>query len=88
MYISRLVKTRSPHSGLLINCNPGSSISLAATLYFPSSPSSSFHLFPYSLSHLNLLSIHLGGSATTPSHIQSGPSVTIPSVQEPKLSCQ
>jgi hypothetical protein len=94
MYISRLVKTRSPHSGLLqslfgfITRHPVSLVPLPSDLNFSSS---SFH--PFSLSsrlsslfHLSL--VYIGGSASTPSHIQKGPSVTIPSVRRPKLSHQ
>jgi hypothetical protein len=94
MYISRLVKTRSPHSGLLQSLSgfyilhPVSLVSLPSYLNLSSS---SFH--PSSLSthlsalfHLSL--VYLGGSASTPSHIQRGPSVTIPSVRGPKLSHQ
>jgi hypothetical protein len=71
MYISRLVKTRDLHPGLLINCHPVSFLSLAAHL---------LPLISYISSLLHLSLVHIGGSAITPSHIQRGPSVTIPSV--------
>jgi hypothetical protein len=94
MYISRLVKTRSPHSGLLqllygfLTRHPVSIVSFPSHLNFSSS---SFHpssLSPHlsSLSHLSL--VYIGGSASTPSHIRTGPSVTIPSVRGLKLSHQ
>jgi hypothetical protein len=43
-------------------------------------------LFTYISSSLCLLSVYLGGSAIMPSHIQRGPSVTIPSVRRLQLS--
>jgi hypothetical protein len=89
MYISRLVKTRGPHSGLLQSLfgfftrHPVSLISLLSHLNFSSSS-----LYPSSLSpHLSSLFplplVYIGGSASTPSHIQSGPSAAIPSVRRP-----
>jgi hypothetical protein len=94
MYISRLVKTRSPHSGLLQSLfgsftrHPVSLSSLPSHLNFSSStlyPSTlSSHLS--SLLHLSL--VYIGGSARTPSHIRKGPSVAIPSVRRLKLSHQ
>jgi hypothetical protein len=70
------------------NRHPVSLISLAASLYFSSSP---FHPSCF-ISHLflsvHLLLVYIGGSAAMPSHIQRGPSVVIPSVQRPKLSHQ
>jgi hypothetical protein len=94
MYISRLVKTRSPHSGLLQSLygfhtpHPVSLVSLPSHLYV-----SSFSLYPSPLSsHLSSLfplSLgYIGGSASTPSHTQIGPSVAIPSVRGPQLSHQ
>jgi hypothetical protein len=94
MYISRLVKTRGPHSGLLqslsgfLTRHPVSLISLPSYLNF--SPSSlhpsSLSSYLSSLFHLPL--VYIGGSASTPSHIKRGPSATIPSVRRPKLSHQ
>jgi hypothetical protein len=80
MYISRLVKTRSPHSGLEIAI-PSPPFPFKLFHWPESSP-----LFFYSLLHLYLLLVYLGGSATTPSHIQKGPSVAIPSVRVSQLS--
>jgi hypothetical protein len=91
MYISRLVKTRTPHSGLLIHRHSGSFISLAP--HFNISSPSSYLCLSYShpFLHLNLLFVYLGGSALMPSHIQRGPSVAIPSVRsiiaESSTSC-
>jgi hypothetical protein len=81
MYISRLVKTRRLHSGLLIHRHPVSLSPILLARVLSSLLDRSLHLFSYSFPHLNLLSIYLGGSAAAPSHIQKGPSVTIPSVQ-------
>jgi hypothetical protein len=80
MYISRLVKTRGPHSGLLIHRHSGSILSLATYLNFSSSPFHLSHLISSSFYSLNLLLVYLSGSATMPSHLQKGPSVAIPSV--------
>jgi hypothetical protein len=70
------------------NRHPVSFISWAASFHVSSSP---FHLSSLS-SHLSstfhLLSFHLSGSAITPSHIQRGPSVAIPSVRRSQLSPQ
>jgi hypothetical protein len=81
MYISQLVKTRDLYPGLLINRHPVSFLPFSASLNLSSS---SFHLSSlssYLSSSLHLLLVHFGGSATMPSHIQRGPSVTIPSVR-------
>jgi hypothetical protein len=94
MYISRLVKTRSPHSGLLqslsgsFDRHPVSLISLPSHLNFSSSPSYPPSLSSYLSSLLSLSLVYLSGSARTPSHIRRGPSVTIPSVRRLKLSHQ
>jgi hypothetical protein len=94
MYISRLVKTRSPHSGLLQSLSgfpsyrPVSLNSLPSHLYFSSSPFHPSSLSPYLSSLLSLSLVYIGGSALTPSHIRKGPSVTIPSVRRLKLSHQ
>jgi hypothetical protein len=79
MYISRLVKTRDLYPGLLQLpfCLPHS---LAAYLYFSSSSLHLSHLFSHLSSLVHLLLVNLSGSAVMPSHIQRGPSVTIPSV--------
>jgi hypothetical protein len=70
------------------NRHPVSFISLAAYLDFFYS---SFHP-SYLSSHLSSLFhlplVNTSGSASTPSHTPSGPSVTIPSVRGPKLSHQ
>jgi hypothetical protein len=79
MYISRLVKTRSPHSGLLQSLSgfrtlhPVSLISFPAHLYFSSSSSYPSSLSSYLSSLLHLSLVYIGGSAPTPSHIQRGP---------------
>jgi hypothetical protein len=94
MYISRLVKTRSPHSGLLQSLFGSFTLHPVSLSPFPSHlnfSSSTFHpstLSSYlsSLFHLSL--VYIGGSALTPSHIRRGPSVTIPSVRRLKLSHQ
>jgi hypothetical protein len=86
MYISRLVKTRILHLGLLSNCHSVSLISLAAHFYLSSSPFHSSYLFPYLIFLVHLLPVYLSGSAVTPSHFQRGPSVAIPSVQRSQLS--
>jgi hypothetical protein len=80
MYISRLVKTRDLHPGLL-------SITILS-LSFPWLLISTSPFLPFIrlIFPLYLLFVYLGGSAATPSHIQRGPSVVIPSVQRPKLS--
>jgi hypothetical protein len=70
------------------NRHPVSFISLVAYLNFSLSPFYPSHLISYLVFPLYLLPIHLGGSAVTPSHIQRGPSVAIPSVRTPKLSHQ
>jgi hypothetical protein len=88
MYISRLVKTRILHLGLLINHHPVSLISLVAHLDFSSLALYPFHLLYHFSFPIHLLSIHIGGSAAMPSHTQSGPSVAIPSVRRLKLSHQ
>jgi hypothetical protein len=80
MYISRLVKTRDPHPSLLIIAIQFPFL-LILTVYLLSlirllSSLVSSYSFPY----LHLLFVYLGGSAIMPSHIQRGPSVTIPSV--------
>jgi hypothetical protein len=65
MYISQLVKTRSPHSGLLIHRHPVSLISLAAHLHVSSS---SFHLsslISYLSFPLHLLLVNTCGSAAS-----------------------
>jgi hypothetical protein len=82
MYISQLVKTRDLHPGLL-------TIAILS-LSFPWLLISTSHLLPFihlisSLisplsSSLHLLLVYLSGSAAMPSHMQRGPSVTIPSV--------
>jgi hypothetical protein len=61
---------------------------LAAHLYFSSSSSYSSHLISYLSSLVHLLLVYIGGSAATPSHIQNGSSVAIPSIRRPKLSHQ
>jgi hypothetical protein len=61
---------------------------LVARLYFSCSPFYLSHLFTHLSSLIHLLLVNLGGSAVTPSHIQRGPSVAIPSVRRPKLSHQ
>jgi hypothetical protein len=94
MYISRLVQTRSPHSGLLqslfsfLTRHPVSLVSLPSHLNFSSSPFHPSYLSPHLSFLLHLSLVYIGGSASTPSHIQRGPSVTIPSVRRPKLSRQ
>jgi hypothetical protein len=81
LYLSRLVKTRRLHSGLLqslsgfFNHHPVSLISFPSHLNL--SPPSSY---PSSISsHLSsviyLLPFYIGGSAATPSHLRRGPSV-------------
>jgi hypothetical protein len=70
------------------NRHPVSFISFPAHLNVSSS---SFHpssLHSHLSSSLHLLLVDTGGSAITPSHIQGGPSVVIPSVRIPSLSCQ
>jgi hypothetical protein len=86
LYISRLVKTRIPHSGLLIHCHSGSILSLASHLYLSSTSSYSTSLSSHPFLHLDLLLVYLSGSAVTPSHTQGGPSVAIPSVRVSSLS--
>jgi hypothetical protein len=94
LYLSRLVKTRRLHSGLLqllsgfFNHHPVSLISFPSHLNL--SPPSSY---PSSISsHLSsviyLLPFYIGGSAATPSHLRRGPSVDIPSVRRSQLSHQ
>jgi hypothetical protein len=73
MYISRLVKTRDLYPGLL-----------TIAILSPSSPwllISTSHLISHLSSSIHLPLVYIGGSATTPSHIQKGPSVAIPSVR-------
>jgi hypothetical protein len=70
MYISQLVKTRRPHSGLL---------QLPSCFLIISSIGLN-HLISHLFLSIHLLLVDLGGSATMPSHIQRGPSVAIPSV--------
>jgi hypothetical protein len=70
------------------NRHPVSLISLVAHLNFSLSSFHSSHLFSHLIFSLHLLLVHIGGSGTMPSHIQKGPSVTIPSVRRPKLSHQ
>jgi hypothetical protein len=80
MYISQLVKTRILHLGLLSNRHSVSLISLAAHFYLSSSPFHLSYLFPHLTFLVHLLPVYLSGSAVTPSHLQRGPSVAIPSV--------
>jgi hypothetical protein len=81
MYISHLVKTRDLYPGLLQlpSCFSFFSDFSSPVLY---SPLLFSHLFP----PLHLVLVYIGGSAATPSHIQKGPSVAIPSVQVTQLS--
>jgi hypothetical protein len=94
MYISRLVKTRSPHSGLLqslsgfLTRHPVSLSSLPSHFDFSSSPLHPSYLSSYLFSLFHISLVYTGGSARTPSHIRRGPSVTIPSVRRLKLSHQ
>jgi hypothetical protein len=85
MYISRLVKTRDLYPGLLTITIPVSLSPFLLACIFPSLLYCSPHLFSYFSLSLFLLLVYLSGSATTPSHIQRGLSVAIPSVQGSKL---
>jgi hypothetical protein len=86
MYISRPVKTRTPILVFLYIRHPVSLSPLLLARVLSSLLDRHLHLFSYSLSHLYLLLVYLGGSAIMPSHVQRGPSVAIPSVQIPQLS--
>jgi hypothetical protein len=92
MYISRLVKTRSPHSGLLqslssfLTRHPVSLSPFSSYLDFSSSPLYPSYLSSHISSLFSLPLVYTSGSASTPSHTQSGPSVAIPSVRRPQLS--
>jgi hypothetical protein len=86
LYISRLVKTRSPpfwSSYTSPFCLPHFLGCLFPLLIFSFHPS---YLFPYLILLVHLLLVYLSGSAVTPSHLQRRPSVAIPSVRRPKLS--
>jgi hypothetical protein len=80
MYISRLVKTRTPIL-VFFNRYPVSSIPLSDYPRVLSSSSHLLHLYSHLSYSLHLLLVYLSGSAATPSHLQRGPSVTIPSVR-------
>jgi hypothetical protein len=92
MYLSHLVKTRSPHSGLLqslfgfLTRHPVSLVPFPSHLNFSSSPSYPSSLSSYLSLLLHLSLVHISGSASTPSHLQRGSSITIPSIRRPQLS--
>jgi hypothetical protein len=68
------------------NHHPVSFISFPAHLNVSSSPFYLSHLHSHLSSSLHLLLVYIGGSAATPSHLQRGPSVTIPSVRRSQLT--